>query len=191
MATKKEVEDQDDWPVVDAYFFKFALSCQLSEDGQSTKLQVSFNLDFNSFPYTSQKEALECFEAEEHFSEVFRQSNIGFLPLKPPNLDEKRVSFQGGGDTHLLLETESLAKPAASSAAENETTPKTTPSKLKGKKQLVIVRVNYKNFEPEKRSPSVLEVWENIAANEGKKLIPAFLLAVLFFLGRAKNRFMS
>ncbi len=191
MATKKEVEDQDDWPVVDAYFFKFALSCQLSEDGQSTKLQVSFNLDMNSFAITSREDAFECHQQEEHLLEVFRQSNKAFLPMKPDVIDAKKVSFIGNGETHVLLETESSAKPSASSAAENKNTPKTTPSELEGKKQFVIVRVNYKNFEPEKCSPSVLKIWKDIEKKRGKKLIPVFLLAVLFFLGRSKNRFMT
>ncbi len=89
MATKKELLEKDDWLLVDAYYFKFALSCQLSEDGRSTKLQVSFNLDMNSFAINSQEEAVRVVEAEEQLKEVFCQSNTVFLPPKP-SLDETR-----------------------------------------------------------------------------------------------------
>ena len=191
MATKEELVEQDDWPLVDAYYLKFALSCQLSEDGRSTKLQVSFNLDMKSFSYTSQEEALRIVDAEEHSKEVFCQSNNAFLPPKPDSVHKEKISFLSEGVTHLLLETASSAKPSASSAAENVNSHETTPSEQEGKKRFVLVRVNYKNFEPDKSSPSVLNVWQDMDKNKGTRLIPVFLLEVLFFLGRAKKRFMS
>ena len=167
----------------------------MSEDGRSTKLQVSFNLASNSFAINSQEEAVRVHEAEEQLKEVFCQSNTVFLPPKPSleeTRDEKKISFLSESVTHLLVETVSSAKQSASSAAENVNSQETRQSDQEGKKQFILVRVNYKNFEPDKSSPSVQEVWQDPSMrNPGTRPIPVFLLEVLFFLGRAKKRFMS
>ena len=166
MATSKEVKAKDDWDIVDAYHFKFALSCQVSEDGQSTNLQVSFNLDSKSLAIESQEEAVLVQNAAIKIKELFCQSNTVLLPPKPSleeKDDEKKISFVSEGVTHFLVETVPSAKQSASSAAENVNSQETRQSDQEGKKEFILVRVNYKNFEPGKSSPSIQKVWQDPA----------------------------
>ncbi len=163
MATSDEVAAKDHWDILDAYLFKFALSCQVSADGQSTNLQLSFNLDSKSLAIESQEEAVLVQNAAIKIKELFCQSNTVLLPPKPSleeKDDEKKISFVSGGVTHFLVETVPSAKQSASSAAENVNSQETRQSDREGKKQFIFVRVNYKNFEPGKSSPSIQKAWQ-------------------------------